>query len=348
MKSQKATKKQELAKKGPDPIIELQNQEHQLQSRLLQEERLLLLREADRVEAHHETMRRLQRECLEVEEEDAKVVAKGDQARRNVASAHRAVQLLQDDIAAQERKIEQIRNERKKLAHNKEKPENELTQDKSGKDTVSEADLSGIEPGDAGDKAKLIAAVEEAEARVLQLRTRYTNARNAVSEATTSFAEVGAEYDMKLKRLRELQQLNSEYFTMKANVHAQQAKATTEEFTTTNATLQSLEKELEEAINEKQLMLQHLLQGVRQRHDTLKELRSRFLALPGSEIYRDILKENVEQRDNLVTLYISLDSEMLALQNYVEVLRRRCETSADRVHSLSFDLELLRLQQATR
>lgn len=348
MKSQKAIKKQEVTKKGPDPIIELQNQEHQLQSRLLQEERLLLTREADRVEAHHETMRRLQQECLEVEEEDAKVVAKGDQARRNVASAQRAVQLLQDDIAAQERKIEQIRNERRKLAHSKEKPDAEPTNEpKPGKD-ISEADLSGIEPGDAVDKAKLIAAVEEAEARVLQLRSRYTNARNAVGEASTSFAEVSAEYDLKLKRLRELQQLSSEYFTMKSNAHAQQAKATTEEFTATNGTLQSLEKELEEAINEKQLMLQHLLQGVRQRHDTLKDLRSRFLALPGSEIYRDLLKENVEQRDNLVTLYISLDSEMLALQNYVEVLRRRCETSADRVHSLSFDLELLRLQQATR
>ena len=347
----KSFKKGALARKaardndssGGDPLIALQSEETRLQQRLLQLPSEFEASEQRREQANVETLRLLQQSISDIELEDRKLVATIDHHRRVISSSQRSVTSVEGDIEAIQRRISQLK---------KEIGEEPSDADSSNKQQAATPDSSaGNSPvqTNTGSKSpveyeKLVRSVEKAESQVVALRSTHVDTRNALKELTDAVEHGRLSYDKEIMQLRDMQQLSHQFVAMQTSSHHREAEDTVRTHAQLSAEVSRQEDQIRALQSEKKLMLKHLLDGAKQRHNTLKELRSRFLPLNGNETFSSLFKENQKERENLISVYFTMDAEMEALQTFIQVLQKRCERTAERIHTMSFDLELNQVQ----
>ena len=201
----------------------------------------------------------------------------------------------------------------------------------------------------------LLESVQAIEKKIILKKQKHKSTREEVQALKFELAEKQNENEENQKTLRELHKVNTEYKTLKNNPNTIQAISITE-------TYNNLENELEQSKlrnksfgREKRMLLNHLLEGIKIRHDKLEKQRyckfnqlfhgftdetknldteNKDYSLDKNQriILSKTLEKLAETRLNLLETLKMIGNEREALTQYNNIIRERCNEYVSKVN----------------
>lgn len=196
-----------------------------------------------------------------------------------------------------------------------------------------EAESSGAADADGSADAAILAQLHVAETRVSSLRGEHSALVQASTEVSKRLRESAAHRDHLSAEVNQLRDLNARLQELNRDTATGEAGHLQRQHQRLVDALNETKERTTAAANERKFLATHLLDGARERAQSLREVRVRCAGGDhASAFLRKVLDENVTMRRKARQAMVDFMDERELLQEYVLVLMARIAEATQRLH----------------